>query len=234
MTIVFVGSLVGLLVAMVPHMMAQMRLLATELPEALEQVQAWFRSQAGRGAGVGALGEHHPAGHGVHRPLRAAGVQHDHHGAGLVRHHRAGDVLRRAAGRVPRPAAAGGARRSRATAGSACTPRRGATCASGRVGKALTMLFIGVVTYVGLTLLQDPRRPGPGGVRGADGVHPQLRPHDRGGAGGGGRVRRIAADGAVRGGVLLSAAAGAERHHGAAGGAPGGEHSARPCCWCGS
>jgi predicted PurR-regulated permease PerM len=51
MTVVFVGSLVGLMVAMVPHLMQQIRLLATELPAALEQVQAWFRSQAGEGPG---------------------------------------------------------------------------------------------------------------------------------------------------------------------------------------
>ena len=51
MTVVFVGSLVGLLVAMVPHVAAQIRLLAHELPVALEQVQQWFRSQAGEGPG---------------------------------------------------------------------------------------------------------------------------------------------------------------------------------------
>ncbi len=51
MTVLFVGSLAGLLVAMVPHLMQQIRLLATELPVALEQVQTWFRSQAGEGPG---------------------------------------------------------------------------------------------------------------------------------------------------------------------------------------
>lgn len=51
MTVVFVGSLAALLIAMVPHLMAQVRLLATELPAALEQVQTWFRSQAGDGPG---------------------------------------------------------------------------------------------------------------------------------------------------------------------------------------
>jgi predicted PurR-regulated permease PerM len=51
MTVVFLGSIVGLMVAMVPHLMQQMRLLATELPTALEQVQTWFRSQAGEGPG---------------------------------------------------------------------------------------------------------------------------------------------------------------------------------------
>lgn len=49
MVIVFVGSLVGLMVAMVPEMMAQVRLLATQLPETLDQVQVWFRQQTGQG-----------------------------------------------------------------------------------------------------------------------------------------------------------------------------------------
>lgn len=49
MVIVFVGSLVGLMVAMVPEMMAQVRLLATQLPETLDQAQVWFRQQTGQG-----------------------------------------------------------------------------------------------------------------------------------------------------------------------------------------
>lgn len=49
MVIVFVGSLVALMVAMVPEMMAQVRLLATQLPETLDQVQVWFRQQTGQG-----------------------------------------------------------------------------------------------------------------------------------------------------------------------------------------
>jgi predicted PurR-regulated permease PerM len=49
MVIVFVGSLVGLMVAMVPELMAQIRLLATQLPETLDQAQVWFRQQTGQG-----------------------------------------------------------------------------------------------------------------------------------------------------------------------------------------
>ncbi|HEU4882618.1 MAG TPA: AI-2E family transporter [Longimicrobium sp.] len=49
MVIVFVGSLVGLFVKMVPEMMAQVRLLSTSLPETLDQVQVWFRQQTGQG-----------------------------------------------------------------------------------------------------------------------------------------------------------------------------------------
>ena len=49
MVIVFVGSLVGLMVKMVPEMMAQVRLLATSLPETLDQFQVWFRQQTGQG-----------------------------------------------------------------------------------------------------------------------------------------------------------------------------------------
>ncbi|HEX2079763.1 MAG TPA: AI-2E family transporter [Longimicrobium sp.] len=47
--VVFVGSLVGLMVAMVPELMAQVRLLATQLPETLDQAQLWFRQQTGQG-----------------------------------------------------------------------------------------------------------------------------------------------------------------------------------------
>jgi predicted PurR-regulated permease PerM len=49
MVVVFVGSLVGLMVAMVPHLVQQIALLATELPHAAEQVQGWFRSRTGQG-----------------------------------------------------------------------------------------------------------------------------------------------------------------------------------------
>ena len=49
MVIVFVGSLVGLMVAMVPEMMAQVRLLATQLPETLDQAQVWFARETGQG-----------------------------------------------------------------------------------------------------------------------------------------------------------------------------------------
>lgn len=47
--IVFLGSLAGLMVAMVPELMAQVRLLATQLPETLDQLQVWFRQQTGQG-----------------------------------------------------------------------------------------------------------------------------------------------------------------------------------------
>jgi predicted PurR-regulated permease PerM len=49
MVIVFVGSLVGLMVAMVPELMAQIRLLATQLPATLDQAQVWFAQQTGQG-----------------------------------------------------------------------------------------------------------------------------------------------------------------------------------------
>jgi predicted PurR-regulated permease PerM len=49
MVIVFVGSLVGLFVKMVPEMMAQVRLLSTSLPETLDSFQVWFRQQTGQG-----------------------------------------------------------------------------------------------------------------------------------------------------------------------------------------
>ena len=49
MVIVFVGALVGLMVAMVPELMAQVRLLATQLPETLDQVQVWFARETGQG-----------------------------------------------------------------------------------------------------------------------------------------------------------------------------------------
>src|SRR5690349_19377492 len=47
--VVLVGALVGLMVAMVPEMMAQVRLLATQLPETLDNAQVWFRQQTGQG-----------------------------------------------------------------------------------------------------------------------------------------------------------------------------------------
>ncbi|HEX2206116.1 MAG TPA: AI-2E family transporter, partial [Longimicrobium sp.] len=47
--VLFVGALVGLMVAMVPELMAQVRLLATQLPETLDNAQAWFRQQTGQG-----------------------------------------------------------------------------------------------------------------------------------------------------------------------------------------
>jgi predicted PurR-regulated permease PerM len=47
--VVLVGALVGLMVAMVPEMMAQVRLLATQLPETLDNAQMWFRQQTGQG-----------------------------------------------------------------------------------------------------------------------------------------------------------------------------------------
>ena len=49
MVVLFVGGLVGLMVAMVPELMAQVRLLATQLPETLDGVQVWFRQQTGQG-----------------------------------------------------------------------------------------------------------------------------------------------------------------------------------------
>jgi predicted PurR-regulated permease PerM len=47
--ILFVGGLVGLIVSMIPELSQQMRLLATELPQTLEQAQRWFAAQSGQG-----------------------------------------------------------------------------------------------------------------------------------------------------------------------------------------
>lgn len=49
MVVLLVGALVGLMVAMVPELMAQVRLLATQLPETLDSAQLWFRQQTGQG-----------------------------------------------------------------------------------------------------------------------------------------------------------------------------------------
>lgn len=48
MLILFVGGIVGLLVAMVPQVIGQVRLLATSLPETLEQARTWFSRQTGQ------------------------------------------------------------------------------------------------------------------------------------------------------------------------------------------
>ena len=48
-TVLFVGALAGLLVAMVPHLMAQIRLLATELPKTVDQFQVWLSRETGQG-----------------------------------------------------------------------------------------------------------------------------------------------------------------------------------------
>ena len=47
--LVFVAGMVGLVIAMIPELLAQMRLLATQLPETLEQAQVWFTRQTGQG-----------------------------------------------------------------------------------------------------------------------------------------------------------------------------------------
>lgn len=47
--ILFLGGLAGLIVSMIPELSQQMRLLATELPETLEQAQRWFAEQSGQG-----------------------------------------------------------------------------------------------------------------------------------------------------------------------------------------
>ncbi len=47
--ILFVGGLAGLIVSMIPELTQQMRLLATELPETLEKAQRWFAAQSGQG-----------------------------------------------------------------------------------------------------------------------------------------------------------------------------------------
>jgi predicted PurR-regulated permease PerM len=47
--VALVGAMVGLMVAMVPELMAQVRLLATQLPETLDNAQGWFRQETGQG-----------------------------------------------------------------------------------------------------------------------------------------------------------------------------------------
>lgn len=155
MTVVFVGSLAALMVAMVPHLMQQMRLLATELPAALEQVQSWFRSQAGEGPGsefsenitrqaTEFIGRFVPLAFNLITALLGSfavivlatffAAQPD-----LYK-----DLLLRI---VPAES------RSR---WERVYMEAGRNLRAWTVGKALTMLFIGVVTYVGLTLFEIP------------------------------------------------------------------------------
>jgi predicted PurR-regulated permease PerM len=47
--LVFLGGLAGLIVSMIPELTQQFRLLATQLPETLEQAQRWFAAQSGQG-----------------------------------------------------------------------------------------------------------------------------------------------------------------------------------------
>lgn len=47
--VLFLGGLAGLIVSMIPELTQQMRLLATELPQTLEQAQRWFAEQSGQG-----------------------------------------------------------------------------------------------------------------------------------------------------------------------------------------
>jgi predicted PurR-regulated permease PerM len=155
MTVVFVGSLVGLLVAMVPHLMAQMRLLATELPVALEQVQTWFRSQAGEGPGsqfsqnitrqaTEFIGRFVPLAFNFITTILgsfAIIVLATFFAAqpGVYR-----DLLMRI---VPTESRDRWER---------VYEEAGRNLRQWTVGKAFTMLFIGVVTYVGLTLFKIP------------------------------------------------------------------------------
>jgi predicted PurR-regulated permease PerM len=155
MTVVFVGSLVGLLVAMVPHLAAQMRLLATELPTALEQVQTWFRSQAGEGPGsefsqnitkqaTEFVGRFVPLAFNMITTVLGSfaiivlatffAAQPDVYRDLLLR-----IVPAESRDRWERVYAEAGRNLRQWT-----------------VGKALTMLFIGLVTYVGLTLFKIP------------------------------------------------------------------------------
>jgi predicted PurR-regulated permease PerM len=47
--LLFLGGLAGLIVSIIPEIAQQMRLLATELPQTLEQAQRWFAEQSGQG-----------------------------------------------------------------------------------------------------------------------------------------------------------------------------------------
>ncbi|HVH12338.1 MAG TPA: AI-2E family transporter [Longimicrobium sp.] len=155
MTVIFVGSLAGLLIAMVPHLMAQVRLLATELPVALEQVQSWFRNQAGDGPGsefsanitrqaTEFVGRFVPLAFNLITTLLGSfavivlatffAAQPD-----LYR-----DLLLHV---VPTESRERWER---------VYVEAGRNLRAWTVGKAITMIFIGVVTYVGLTLFEIP------------------------------------------------------------------------------
>lgn len=155
MVLAFVGSLVGLMVAMVPHLVQQMALLATELPEALEQAQGWFRSRTGQGPesefsrnitrqATEFVGRFVPLAFNLITTLLGSfaiivlasffAAQPD-----LYR-----DLLLRIVPVETRD------RWERVYA------EAGRNLRQWTIGKALTMLFIGVVTYVGLTLFKIP------------------------------------------------------------------------------
>jgi predicted PurR-regulated permease PerM len=155
MTVVFVGGLVGLLVAMVPHVMQQVRLLATELPVALESVQTWFRSQAGEGPGsqfsqnitrqaTEFIGRFVPMAFNMIATLLGsfAIIVLATFFAAQPELYR--DLLLRV---VPAESRDRWER---------VYTEAGRNLRHWTVGKALTMLFIGVVTYVGLTLFKIP------------------------------------------------------------------------------
>ena len=50
MIVLFVGTVVGLLAAMIPQVVAQIGVLAVQLPATLEQAQAWLGKETGQGA----------------------------------------------------------------------------------------------------------------------------------------------------------------------------------------
>jgi predicted PurR-regulated permease PerM len=155
MVIVFVGSLVGLMVKMVPEMMAQVRLLSTSLPETLDSFQVWFRQQTGQGPESqlsrslseqvsGFISRFVPLAFNLISTLLGSfaivvlatffAAQPD-----LYR-----DLLLRFTPLETR------GRWAQAYAEAASNLRRWT------LGKALTMLGIGIVTYIGLTLLGVP------------------------------------------------------------------------------
>lgn len=155
MVVVFVGALAGLLVAMVPHLMQQIALLATELPHAAEQAQAWFRSRTGQGPesefsrtiarqATEFIARFVPIAFNLITTLLGSfaiivlatffAAQPD-----LYR-----DLLLRVVTAESRD------RWARVYA------EAGRNLRQWTIGKALTMLFIGVVTYIGLTLFKIP------------------------------------------------------------------------------
>lgn len=155
MTVVFVGSLVGLMVAMVPHLVQQMRLLATELPVALEQVQTWFRSQAGEGPGsefsenisrqaTEFVGRFVPLAFNMITTVLGSFAIIVLATFFAAQPHVYRDLLLMVVPAESRD------RWERVYS------EAGRNLRQWTVGKALTMLFIGVVTYVGLTLFKIP------------------------------------------------------------------------------
>jgi predicted PurR-regulated permease PerM len=153
--VLFVGCLIGLLVAIIPQLVTQGTQLATQLPSTIDSVGEWLRSKTGRASGsdIPAM-LRRQAGEFMERFVPVA-----FNLLGTLLGSFA--IITLAAFMAAEPAT------YRALVLSVIPPERRDTWArlydeAGRslrawvIGKALTMLFIGVVTYFGLTLLGVP------------------------------------------------------------------------------